>query len=78
MLFRSEASELLKNLDLYLEFSGTGIAGAQDPAPGKKVRRGTTVKVEFIPPGLQQPKPSPDEAPSVLGNSREKDFLEKP
>jgi stage V sporulation protein D (sporulation-specific penicillin-binding protein) len=77
-LTRTEASELLKNLDLYLELSGTGIAGAQDPAPGKKVRRGTTVRVEFIPPGLQQPKPAPGEAPPVSGSIRERDFLERP
>ena len=77
-LTRTEASELLKNLDLYLELSGTGIAGAQDPAPGKKVRRDTTVRVEFIPPGLQQPKPAPGEAPPVSGSIRERDFLERP
>ncbi|RYD05495.1 hypothetical protein N752_09115 [Desulforamulus aquiferis] len=45
-----EAGNLLESIGLMLEPSGTGLANTQNPAPGSKLTRGGTVKVEFKPP----------------------------
>ncbi|MFZ5899370.1 MAG: stage V sporulation protein D [Bacillota bacterium] len=45
-----QAGALLESLELRMEPSGTGIAFKQSIAPGRKVDRGTIIKVEFKPP----------------------------
>ncbi|MFZ5631878.1 MAG: stage V sporulation protein D [Bacillota bacterium] len=51
-LTEKEVRDLLENMGLILEPVGTGLAWSQEPQPGRKVARGTAVKVEFRPPGL--------------------------
>ncbi|MEW6275383.1 MAG: stage V sporulation protein D [Bacillota bacterium] len=74
-----EAADLLKNMDLHLELSGTGLAGEQDPPPGRRVPRGTTVRVQFRPPG---PVPGEQEVPPVSaptsGSLSADGFVERP
>jgi len=77
----TEAADLLKNMDLYLEVSGTGLAQGQDPLPGCKVPKGTTVTVEFKPPGQAEEKipGSAQESPEPsLGSLNEGFFVERP
>jgi len=89
----SEAADLLKNLDLYLESGGTGLAGEQDPPAGRKVPRQSTVRVQFKPPGpgIEHPSgesgeqlPAPGESPAppapapTTGTLRAGDFVERP
>jgi stage V sporulation protein D (sporulation-specific penicillin-binding protein) len=50
-LTENEVRSLLEDMGLVLEPAGTGLAWAQSPQPGKKVMRGTAVRVEFRPPG---------------------------
>ncbi|CCO08719.1 stage V sporulation protein D [Desulforamulus hydrothermalis] len=45
-----EAGNLLESIGLKLEPVGSGLAVTQSPAPGQKLPRGSTVKVEFKPP----------------------------
>ena len=49
-----EAGTLLENIGLRMEPSGTGLAAGQSAKPGTQLNKGTIVKVEFKPPGLQQ------------------------
>ncbi len=46
-----EAKNLAEELGLRLEITGTGLAASQEPKPGQQLTRGSTVKVEFKPPG---------------------------
>ncbi len=48
-----EAGSILEKLGLYLNPSGTGFATSQQEKPGTKVRRGTTINVEFQPPSIR-------------------------
>ncbi len=77
-LTMGEVAELLRNLDLNLEFKGTGIVESQEQLPGKKVKRGSTVRVNFAPPGLitfeEQPEEAPAASESIGGNT----FIERP
>ncbi|ACX52665.1 stage V sporulation protein D [Ammonifex degensii KC4] len=50
-----EAAVLLEKLGLVLSPEGTGVAVSQSPAPGKRVKRGTAIKVKFVPPELKTP-----------------------
>lgn len=80
-LTNGQAAELLKNMDLFLQPAGSGLAEAQDPEPGSRVPRGTTVRVQFAPPGQgskQPPAASGEEAPPAAVTLAEKDFLERP
>ncbi len=45
-----EAGNLLESLGVKLQPEGSGLAEGQSPAPGSKLPRGGTVKVEFKPP----------------------------
>lgn len=45
-----EAASLLEDIGLRLNPEGSGLAVGQDIKPGKKVPRGTTVKIKFAPP----------------------------
>lgn len=45
-----EAAERLKELDLLLSPSGSGVAHSQHPPPGTRLPRGARVMVEFQPP----------------------------
>lgn len=45
-----EAGNILEGMGLKLEPAGTGLAETQNPAPGTKLSRGGTVKVQFKPP----------------------------
>lgn len=77
----TEAADLLKKMDLHLEVGGTGLAQEQDPPPGRKVSKNTTVKVQFAPPGQAKEKPpgSFQEGPEPsVGTFSEGFFLEKP
>jgi len=80
-----EAADLLKNLDLHLELNGTGLAGEQDPPAGRKVPRGTTIRVQFQPPGQGGEQPPASAGPEALpapaptsGTLREGGFMERP
>lgn len=48
-----EAGSILEKLGLYLNPAGTGFATGQQEKPGTKVRRGTTINVEFQPPSIK-------------------------
>ncbi|MFX4261410.1 stage V sporulation protein D [Pelotomaculum propionicicum] len=48
-----EAGGILEKLGLYLNPAGTGFAVGQQEKPGTKVRRGTTINVEFQPPSIK-------------------------
>lgn len=48
-----EAGSILEKLGLYLNPAGTGFAAGQQEKPGTKVRRGTTINVEFQPPSIK-------------------------
>lgn len=48
-----EAGSILEKLGLYLSPAGTGFAAGQQEKPGTKVRRGTTINVEFQPPSIR-------------------------
>ncbi|MDD2554705.1 MAG: penicillin-binding transpeptidase domain-containing protein, partial [Desulfotomaculaceae bacterium] len=48
-----EAGTILEKLGLYLHSTGTGFAAGQQEKPGGKVRRGTTINVEFQPPSIK-------------------------
>lgn len=48
-----EAGTILEKLGLYLHSTGTGFAAGQQEKPGDKVRRGTTINVEFQPPSIK-------------------------
>lgn len=48
-----EAGNLLESMGLRLEPTGSGLANSQKPAPGSKLTREDTVKVEFKPPAPQ-------------------------
>jgi stage V sporulation protein D (sporulation-specific penicillin-binding protein) len=45
-----QAGTLLESLDLLLDPRGSGLAVEQSVKPGKKVDRGTTIRVHFAPP----------------------------
>lgn len=47
----TEVSRILYQLGLQLEANGHGLAVKQEPPPGTRVPRGSTIKVEFKPPG---------------------------
>lgn len=49
-----EVAQLLGAMGLNLEASGSGVAAAQDPAPGTQVPTGATVRVRFEPPPAAQ------------------------
>jgi stage V sporulation protein D (sporulation-specific penicillin-binding protein) len=48
-----EAGSILEKLGLYLNPAGTGFAAGQQEKPGIKVKRGTTITVEFQPPSMK-------------------------
>ncbi|MDI6710569.1 MAG: stage V sporulation protein D [Bacillota bacterium] len=48
-----QAGTLLESLELRMEPVGSGIAWRQSVPPGKKVERGTAVRVEFRPPASE-------------------------
>lgn len=48
-----EAGSILEKLGLYLNPAGTGFATSQQEKPGTKVRKGTTINVEFQPPSIR-------------------------
>ncbi|MBO8128606.1 MAG: stage V sporulation protein D [Peptococcaceae bacterium] len=50
-----QAGTLLGSLELRMEPVGSGVARSQSPAAGKKVERGTVVRVEFAPPAAESP-----------------------
>lgn len=50
-----QAGTLLESLDLWLDPSGSGVAVEQSVQPGKKVDRGTTIRVKFEPPAAGSP-----------------------
>ncbi len=61
-----EAGSLLQEMGLHPEIVGTGLVEIQSPAPGTRVPRGSTVRLEFMPPGREKP-PQSDNAPPVMG-----------
>lgn len=73
-----EVADLLKNLDLNLEFNGTGIVAGQEPEAGQKVKRGNTIRVNFEPSGSKPAEQTFPESSPVFVNNNEKDFIEKP
>lgn len=50
-LTEKEARSLLEEMGLVMEPVGTGLARSQSQPPGRKVNRGTVIRVEFKPPG---------------------------
>lgn len=52
-LTEKEVRGLLEDMGLVLELTGTGLAWSQNPGPGSKVAQGTTVRVDFRPPGMK-------------------------
>ncbi len=48
-----EAGSILEKLGLYLNAGGTGFAVGQQEKPGEKVRKGTTINVEFQAPAIK-------------------------
>lgn len=44
------AGYVLQEVGLYFKSAGSGIAVSQEPGPGRKVPRGTTITVKFAPP----------------------------
>lgn len=56
-----ETANLLEDIGLRLDFTGTGLAARQSIPPGSKVVEGTRVKVEFRPPGREPVKPTEQE-----------------
>ncbi|KJS14706.1 MAG: stage V sporulation protein D [Peptococcaceae bacterium BRH_c4b] len=60
-----EAGDLLEELGLHLETVGTGLVEKQSPAPGTGVDRQSTVRLEFRPPGINEPS-GPESAPPVM------------
>lgn len=48
-----EAGSILEKLGLYLNASGTGFAAVQQEKPGARVRKGTSINVEFQPPSIK-------------------------
>ncbi len=63
-LTEKEVRTLLEEMGLVLDPAGTGLVWSQDPAPGRKVTRGTAVRVEFRPPGAVRPG-APEAAPGM-------------
>lgn len=61
-----EAGDLLEDMGLHLQVKGTGLADGQSPEPGVMTNRGSTVEVEFKPPGAGKPSGTV-EAPPVMG-----------
>jgi stage V sporulation protein D (sporulation-specific penicillin-binding protein) len=47
------AGSVLEKLGLYLNPAGSGYGAGQQEKPGTKVRRGTTITVEFQPPTIK-------------------------
>lgn len=77
----TEVADLLRNLDLHLELEGTGLSSGQEPPPGRKVPRKTTVRVYFQPPGQSFKEPAAPvepEAPPASGVLRQEEFVERP
>lgn len=60
-----ESGDLLEDMGLHLDVRGTGLADGQNPGPGIRVERGSTVRVEFRPPGIKKPSGIID-APPVM------------
>ncbi|WP_018085513.1 stage V sporulation protein D [Desulfurispora thermophila] len=50
-LTRQEAGQLLQQLGLVLVAEGSGLVVEQQPAPGRRVARGSQVRVQCAPPG---------------------------
>ncbi|RKO67460.1 stage V sporulation protein D [Desulfofundulus salinus] len=67
----TEVAALLAGMDLRLEAVGIGQAASQNPRPGEKVPRGTTVRVEF------KPGSEPSQAPPATAR-RVREFVERP
>ena len=65
----AEAADLLKNMDLYLEADGLGVAAEQQPPPGTRGKSGTFIRVEF--------RPAPEKTPPVMAGVGN-EFVEKP
>lgn len=64
-LTKDEVRSLLEDMELVLEPVGTGLARSQDPLPGRKLTRGSPVRVEFGPPGVTGAA-VPEVAPGVV------------
>lgn len=54
-----EAGNLLEEIGLRLEPTGSGLAVSQQTKPGSKVTRGTAITVEFKPPGQESEHQQP-------------------
>jgi stage V sporulation protein D (sporulation-specific penicillin-binding protein) len=67
----TEVAALLAGMDLRLEAVGIGQAAGQNPRPGEKVPRGTTVRVEFTPGS------GPSQAPPATARPV-REFVERP
>lgn len=67
-LTEKEVRDLLEDMGLILEPLGTGLVYSQSPVPGSRTPRGSTVRVQFRPPGTEPPN-APGLVPGVAYGS---------